>query len=482
MAAASLARYSESQPLKITLIESADIPTVGVGEATVPNIVEYNRQLGLDEIELIKATKATFKLGIRFIDWSKEGESFFHPFADYGVDFQNVGFHHYIRRLQQEGVDVAINDFCFAEALANKGLFAQPATPPVSPVADYAYAYHFDAALYARFLRDFSVQKGVSHISGHVAKVNLDGRKHIADVQLKSGEIIAGDLFIDCTGFDGLLIEQALQTGYEDWSQWLWCDTAVAVQSASTEPPLPFTRSIAREAGWQWEIPLQHRTGNGYIFSSKYIQADEATEKLLSTLKNEPLTAPRTLQFLPGRRKKIWNKNCFALGLASGFLEPLESTSISLIQTAIAKLLTFFPDMTFNQHDIDEVNRLHNEEVERIRDFLILHYVLNQREQGEFWHDYRHLAMPESLQHKVEVFKSRGHLVQYAHESFNASSWLAMYNGFYIRAARYDHRADVPSQQTLLAHMARIQQFIAQLSDGALSHQNFIKKHCQSGG
>jgi tryptophan 7-halogenase len=481
MAAASLAKYAQGKSLSICLIESSSIGTVGVGEATVPNIVEFNRNLGIDEIELIKATQATFKLGIQFENWQQKGSRFFHPFADYGLKIEQVEFHQYLNRLAASGDKVELEDYCFPCVLAKSGRFAQPHPQPPSPLADYSYAYHFDASLYAQFLQKFAVNLGVKHIDAKVQRVNLhDSNGFINSVTLDDGRDIDGELFIDCSGFKGILIEQALHTGYEDWSHWLFCDTAVAVQTESVGPTNPYTRSIASDAGWQWRIPLQHRTGNGYIYSSQFEKDEDAHRILLETVEGKVINQPRKIAFTPGRRKQIWNKNCFALGLASGFLEPLESTSISLIQTAIAKLLSFFPDTSFNAHDIAEVNRLHNSEMENIRDFLILHYKLTARTDSEFWRRCQAMQIPELLAHKIGVYQSRGHIVMVDNESFQRASWLTMYQGFACSASSVDPRAEVVELAVLRQKLAQMRQSIQSAAQQAMDHDSFIDAHCRA--
>jgi tryptophan halogenase len=481
MAAASLAKYSQGKNLSVCLIESSQIATVGVGEATVPNIVEFNRNLGIDERELIKATQATFKLGIQFEDWYLKGTRFFHPFADFGLKIDQVDFHQYINRIQAQGSKSNIEDYCFASVLAKMGHFAQPHAQPPSPLADYSYAYHFDASLYAKYLQNFSVNLGVKHIDAKIHHANLHPDSgFIQSVSLQDGREITGDLFIDCSGFQGLLIEKTLHTGYEDWSQWLFCDSAVAMQTERTGDTNPFTRSIAKKAGWQWNIPLQHRSGNGYIYSSKFQTDADAQKMLLANVTGKALNEPRKLSFTPGRRKQIWNKNCFALGLASGFLEPLESTSISLVQTAIAKLLSFFPDSEFTPADIAEVNRLHNREMENIRDFLILHYKLSQRDDSEFWRQCQTMNIPDSLAHKIALYESRGHIVMHDNESFQEASWLSIYHGFNRKSRRYDPRADSVPLAVLEQKLAEMRNNLKAVAKQSMSHQQFIEMHCQA--
>ncbi len=479
MAAASLSRFAAGKPLRITLIESTTIGTVGVGEATIPSIVHYNHTIGLDELDFIRATRASFKLGIQFADWHQPGEQFFHPFADYGINFNGVEFQHYFYRQKKNNPAEHLHDYSIACQLAAHNHFAQPRETPNNPLADYSYAYHFDAMLYAKVLRELSIGRGVVHLDEKVECVNRrepDG--FIESLLLANGQLIEGDLFIDCTGFKGLLIEETLKTGYENWQEWLLCDSAVAVQCANTAAPTPYTRVTALDAGWMWQIPLQHRMGNGYVFSSRFLTKESASETLLEKITGVPLTTPKPFSFQAGRRKKVWNKNCYALGLASGFLEPLESTSISLIQTGITHLLTFFPDMSFDQTMIDEVNRRHQHEMERIRDFIILHYKLTKRTDTEFWRYCQAMEIPQSLQHKLDLFKSCGHILQHEPEAFEPSSWLSIYHGFGVVPARTDNRIDHISDSDIANQLAKIKSVLAEAGKNAISHGEFIRKHC----
>lgn len=481
MAAASFSRYIADKDMSVTLIESPDIGTIGVGEATIPNIVGFNKDLGIDEVELIKATQATFKLGIEFEDWYKKGERFFHPFADYGLKIDNVEFHHYVNRMKAAGLEVNLQDYSFACALAKQGRFAQPNSDPQSPLADYSYAYHLDAALYAKFLNGFSVKNGIEHISANVCGVNQNNDSgFIESVRLEDGREIEGDLFIDCSGFKGLLINGAMGIGLTDLSKWLPCDRAVAIQTELVDEPAPYTIASARDSGWQWCIPLQHRMGNGYIYSSQFCDNQTAEETLLANVKGRAINNIRQFDLPLGAREVIWHKNCFALGLAGGFLEPLESLGLSLIQTALAKLYTFFPDKSFNQHDIAEVNRLHNAELERVVDFLALHYKLTQRTDTEFWRYCQNMPISDSLAHKIEVFKSQGRVVQYSHESFEQASWLSMYHGFNIKPQRFDVRASNASIDLIEKNLTQMKASMEAASKQAMTHQAFINKHCKA--
>lgn len=482
MVAAALSRYFEGRAASITLVESETIGTVGVGEATIPSIREFNASLGIDELDFIRATGATFKLGIEFCDWHRPGDCFFHPFADFGQPLNGVAFHHYIRRLQAEGVTVRLDDYCFAIQLARRQRFAQPHEQPPTPLAAYGYAYHFDASRYADYLRAYAQARGVVRREGRVAQVQQNSDSgFIEALQLEDGATIEGQLFIDCSGFRGLLIEQTLKAGHEDWRQWLPCDSAVAAPSAAMDSPPPYTRCTALDAGWQWRIPLQARTGNGYVYSQAFISNDRAQATLLAQMGETPLQAPRQFHFVAGPRRSIWEKNCFALGLASGFLEPLESTSISLIQTGIAKLLRFFPESGFHAADRAEVNRQHRHEFERIRDFLVLHYKATTRDDTEFWRYCRDMPIPDSLEQKMALFEHRGEIVQREPEAFEPDSWLAIYTGMGKLPAHYDVRADRVPLPALQQELEKMRTTMADAAEQAMSHRAFIDRHCREG-
>ncbi|WP_075185721.1 tryptophan halogenase family protein [Teredinibacter haidensis] len=483
MAASSLAKYFTSLkiPMDIQLVESTDIGTVGVGEATLPGIRDFNASLGIDEVDFIRKTQATFKLGIEFKDWNHLGESFFHPFANFGFDINNVSFHHYIRKLNELGDNLNLEDYSLPTALSKLGNFAQPHAQPSTPLGEYHYAFHFDATLYAKYLRNFALNHGVKRYDNKVTSVNTrveDG--FIKSLTLDSGATIEGDLFIDCSGFRGLLIEETLHTGYEDWSHWLNCNSAIALQSEHEGAPPPFTSTQALAAGWQWKIPLQNRMGNGYVYCDKYISDDEAINTLTKNIKNNLVADPKIIKFTAGHRLKCWNKNCVALGLAVGFLEPLESTSISMIQTGIARLLKFFPHKGFDSHDTEEVNRLCKTEFERIRDFLILHYSNSARLDTPFWRDCNNRSIPNTLAHKISIFKSRGHLIHHEGESFQDASWLTMYNGFKIDASQWDARANYIEINELRHNLEQMKKSIQHAAKQAITHEEFIARHCRS--
>jgi len=481
MAAAAFARVLKTSSYQIELVESDDIGTVGVGEATIPPLRLFNKMLGIDEVDFVRKTQATFKLGIRFDNWLRQDHSYFHPFGQYGVEFDSVPFHQYWMRAQQLGDHGDLSAYSLAAIAAEKGRFTLPNNDPNSILSRMGYAYHFDAGLYARYLRNYAEERGAKRTEGKVVEVNLDANDgKITSVRLDSGDIIEADLFIDCSGFRGLLIEGALKTGYQDWSNFLPCNRAVAVPSESDGSLVPYTVSTARSAGWQWRIPLQHRTGNGYVYCSDFISEDEATATVMANLPGEALAEPRTLKFLTGRRNKFWNKNCVALGLASGFMEPLESTSIHLIQSGISRLLSLFPDQEFCQADIDEYNRQTTLEYERTRDFLILHYHANQRTEGPLWQACREMDVPDTLRHKMDLFGSRGRIFLGEEEIFSVASWLAVFRGQNILPKGYDPIAETKDGAKLEMALRDIRRAFQEGSDVMPTHADFIAKHCRA--
>ena len=385
MAAASLANALQGE-CRITLVESDAIGTVGVGEATIPPIKLFNNRLGIAENDFIRATQGSFKLGIQFIDWGRKGHAYFHPFGPFGADFDMVPLHHYWLREREAGDSTSLDEYSMAWAAASRNRFDRPARDPRMVQSTFDYAYHFDAGMYAAYLRRYAEQRGVVRVEGRIESVARDAESgRIARVSLEDGQTIEAEFWLDCTGFRGLLIEDTLATGYEDWTHWLPCDRAAAVQCTHGGEFTPYTRSTARAAGWQWRIPLQHRIGNGYVHCSEFISEDEAAQVLLDNLDGEPITDPRILRFKTGRRKKFWNSNCVAIGLAAGFMEPLESTSLHLIQTGISRFLALFPDRGIDPLAVEEYNRLTTLEYETIRDFLILHYHATERDDTELW-------------------------------------------------------------------------------------------------
>jgi tryptophan halogenase len=481
MAAATLARFLKDSYCSIRLVESEEIGTVGVGEATIPQINTFNRTLGLDENDFVRKTQATFKLGIQFIDWTRLGHRYIHPFGPYGLDMEGVSFHAYWLKLRALGEPTDLGDYSLQDVAARRGKFMRPVNAGNSPLSSISYAFHFDAALYARYLREYATSRGVVRTEGKIVDVSLRGEDgFIEAVVLQSGERVAGDFFFDCSGFRGLLIEQTLKTGYEDWSHWLPCNRAVAVPCESGGEFGPYTRSTARKAGWQWRIPLQHRIGNGYVYCSEYMSDDEATATLLANLDGAPRAAPRLLQFVTGRRRKFWNRNCIALGLASGFLEPLESTSIHLVQSGIANFMTLFPDQNFSQVEVDQYNSVLTWEYERIRDFLVLHYNATERDDSPFWNYCRTMSIPDFLQHKLDLFRARGRIFRENNELFNDTSWFAVMVGQNIKAGGYDPLVDVLSDAEVRKRLASIKATVSNAADTMPSHREFIARNCSA--
>jgi tryptophan 7-halogenase len=479
MAAAAFARTLNQDDTKITLIESEEIGIVGVGEATIPPIRSFNAMLGIDENEFVAATQGSFKLGIEFDGWQRAGESYIHPFGDYGSEIEGIKFHQIWRMLNMRGMPNPIGDFNLSTVAAKQNRFTAPASDRRSILSTLDHAYHFDAGLYAQFLRRYSEARGITRIEGKITKVDQrseDG--FISAVVLEDGCRISGDLFIDCSGFRGLLIEETLHTGYEDWSHWLPCNRAVAVPSPRLDPLPSYTRSQAQDAGWQWRIPLQHRTGNGYVYCSDYISDDEATAKLLDNVKGSPLAEPRLLRFTTGRRKSAWVKNCVSLGLASGFMEPLESTSIHLVQNGISKLLALLPDQSFAAYERDEYNRLSILQWEQIRDFLILHYKLNNRT-TPFWQYCAQMDVPDSLQRKIDLFAGRGRLFRYSDELFSDASWIAVMTGQGLMPDGYDVLVDALDVNEMAQLAMRMSEAFNQAAQQMPSHADYITKNCQ---
>lgn len=479
MSAAALSKVLVNNYCKIELVESESIGTVGVGEATIPQIATFNGLLGIDEDEFVRETKGTFKLGIEFIDWGQKGDSYIHPFGVYGVPIESVPFHHYWLKLHQQGRFERLEDFSLACKAAKAGKFSRPQNIPDSPLSQINYAFQFDAGLYAKYLRKYAEQRGVTRTEGKVIEVyqrSEDG--FVESIELDNGRKIEGDLFIDCSGFRGLLIEQTLKTGYQNWNHWLPCDRAIAVPCAKHGAPEPYTRSTARDAGWQWRIPLQHRTGNGHVYSSNYMSDDQAADLLLTNLDGEPLADLNKLRFETGRRNKFWNKNVVAIGLSGGFIEPLESTSIHLIQSGIAKLIGLFPNLDFDQVGIDKYNEQSIYEIEAIRDFIVLHYKATQRDDTPFWNYCRTMAVPDTLQNKIDLFKSSGRIYRENEELFSEPSWLAVMFGQGIVPKSYHPVVDAYESDALHKYLSGIADVIHRSVDSMSPHEEFIKQHC----
>lgn len=443
MTAAALSNKFSALGLKIKLIESDQIGTVGVGEATLPHIRFFNETLGIDERTFMRETEATFKLGIEFCDWGKIGDHYIHPFGDYGIPIDRLDFHQAWLRLREAGLASRIDDYSYPILAAEQGRFQMPKGDIDQIGSNFGYAYQFDSSLYAKFLRRYAERNGVHRIEGKVVDTQLNSETgFVEQVKLESGDSIAADLFVDCSGFRGILIEQAMATGYDDWSEWLPCNRAVAAPCEARGELLPYTRATARTAGWQWRIPLQHRTGNGYVYWNEFISDDEAAHQLMSTLEGPALAEPKQLFFKTGRRKKFWNKNVVSIGLSGGFLEPLESTSIHLIQEGITALVEFFPQREVSALDAEEYNAQMGLNYERVRDFLLLHYVATQRDDSPMWRYFREMTLPDSLQEKITAWKTRGYILQYEIGVFLPPSWLAVLLGQNLIPDAHDPRLD----------------------------------------
>jgi tryptophan 7-halogenase len=480
MAAAALAKVLGTQAHTITLVESEEIGTVGVGEATIPPIMQYNAILGIDEDEFVRETNATFKLGIEFIDWRKPGSSYFHPFGLFGANIKGgVGFMNYWLRWVQSGGDSDFRHFIAEGEAARENRFARIPASPDGQLPRLNYAYQFDAATYAAYLRRYAERRGAIRREGRVVDVEqnpLNG--YIQAVKLADGTRIAGDFFIDCSGFRGLLIEGVFNAGFDDWSHWLPNNRAAAVPCERIEDPTPFTHSTAREAGWQWRIPLQHRTGNGYVFCDSYLSEDEASQLLLQRLDGKPMADPKILRFTAGKRRLGWIKNCLAVGLSSGFLEPLESTSIHLIQVAIMKLFEFFPLREVNPVLIDMYNREMDQLYDHVRDFIIAHYKVTDRDDTPYWRYCRNMTVPDSLAAKLELFKERGEARMLPGDLFSETSWFAVLYGQGLIPRFYHPVANALSEDELQLALARIRTAIRRRVDSLPSHADFIEGCC----
>ncbi|NRD90344.1 tryptophan halogenase [Sphingopyxis sp. BSNA05] len=473
-AACLLGRIFARDDTEITLIESSAIPTVGVGEATIPPIFEFLQLLEIDPVDFVRETQSTFKLAIEFRDWLKVGHSYWHPFGNFGLTIDRRPFHHYWWKNQAEGHDESVADFCPSIALAEKNKFLFPPADGQFPGGALSYALHFDAGLVAKYLRQVSEGLGVTRLDRKVQSATLNDRGHIGELLCDDGSRVAADLYIDCSGFHGLLIEQSLNAGYQDWTNWLPCDRAVAVQSEAVLPRTPYTISTAREAGWQWRIPLQNRVGNGYVYSSAFISDADAQDRLVRSLDGKALADPRVIGFTAGHRKKFWDGNCVSIGLSAGFLEPLESTSIHLIVTGLNRLLDYFPDRNFDPSLQAAYNRETLTEYEHIRDFLLLHYYPNQRVGEPFWDQVRHAPLPDSLATKMEMFRKNGRIISRRRELFHDLSWFFVARGMGITPENYDPLVDIPDFADVRDVMGQVGDAVGRLADAAPTHDQFL--------
>lgn len=464
----------------VHLVESEAIGIVGVGEATLPHIRGFNERLGINEAEFMATTRATFKLGIEFRDWGKAGDSYIHPFGTFGSGKGVVPFHHYWNRLRDMSPTAApIGEYSMAVTMAYMNRFARPDPDPERIESTFNYAYQFDATLFAPYLRKIAEGLGARRTEGRIVNVELDAQSgDVRAVQLESGESIDGDLFIDCSGFVSLIIGKALSEPFEDWSQWLPCDRAAAMPCRTRTALTPYTSAIAMPAGWRWRIPLQHRTGNGYVYCSDFTTDDEARSALVNAVEGEPIVEPRILKFKAGRRKRSWVGNCVAVGLSSGFLEPLESTSIYLIQAAISTLVELFPEREISPLDRNEFNRLVDLEYDRVRDFLILHYHATRRSDSPFWDHVRTMQVPDTLHEKIELFSRRGRVAKYREGVFLDASWIAVYLGQQVIPGGQDIRADLPAADVLARGMETLRSEIRATSERMPDHRSYIERYC----
>ena len=479
---AAVLLHSLGRNYQIQLIESDEISTVGVGEATIPSIIKFNSLIGIDEDEFMRQTQATFKLGIQFRNWGAQGESYIHGFGSLGRKTGLVDFHHYWLKAHQAGRASRLDDYSINLLACEKNRFMRARMDdPQSPLADLRHAFHFDAGLFAKYLRGYSEKLGVTRTEGKITNVQRHAETgFVTSVTMASGEVHMADLFIDCSGFRGLLIEQTLHTGYDDWSHWLPCDSALAVPCESTSPLLPYTRATAHAAGWQWRIPLQSRIGNGHVFCSQFMSQDEATSILLANLDGPALAEPRLIRFVTGKRKQFWNKNVVAIGLASGFIEPLESTSIHLIQQGIVRLIELFPNLGFHQADIDEYNRQSATEFEQIRDFIVLHYNATQRDDSAFWKHCRQMDVPDTLKHKTELFSSNGRFFHKNDELFGEASWAQVMLGQGIRPRAYHPLVENTADEPIYKMLANVKSVMHAVVEKMPTHAQYIAAHCKA--
>ena len=481
MAAAALSRIRAGRPVAITLIESEEIGTVGVGEATIPPFLDFNRLLEIDERDMLSMVQGSFKLGIQFVNWGKIGDSYIHPFGNYGYQVDGISFHHVWHKYQQAGDKRPIQVFNVETMAAHFGRFARTEDYQRDDLPPVNYAYHIDAGRYARYLRNYAETRGVVRREGKISDVTLDNESgFVSSVTMENGDVLKGDLFIDCSGFRGLLIEQALKTGYDDWSNYLPCNRAVALPCLREDGsgPLPYTRATAHSAGWQWQVPLQHRNGNGHVYCNEYMSDDEAHSILINNIAGKPGAEPNFLRFVTGRRKKFWNKNVVALGLASGFMEPLESTSLHLVNTGINKLIALLSLDGVTQAQEDAFNRLTGKEYARIRDFLILHYNSTTREDSPFWNYCRNMPVPDSLTEKVELFRQNGQIFREDDELFTETSWAAVMMGQGIKMGGHNAMADAVSEPNTRREIDEMEKSIQFVVQHMPSHGEYLNRYC----
>ncbi|MDV6331279.1 tryptophan halogenase family protein [Asticcacaulis sp. 201] len=474
MSAALLAKITQGKLGDITLVESEEIGTIGVGEATIPAIKRFNRLLELHELDFVRQTQASFKLGIEFVNWGQVGTRYFHPFGAIGDPIGRAAFHQFLTRRRLAGEVESFEDYSLNATAARQNRFTTPPRDD-SPLSQLSYAYHFDASLYAAYLRRHAEANGVKRVEGkirHVGQAADTG--FIESLNLENGQTVEGDFFIDCSGLSGLLIEKTLHSGFDDWSALLPCNSAAFVPSEKAGDITPYTRSTAHTAGWQWRIPLQHRTGNGHVFCSDFITDDEAAQTLVSNLDGKALADPKFVRFKTGRRRLSWNRNVVAIGLSGGFLEPLESTSIHLIQSGLVKLLDYWPGERFAPLLAEQYNRAMATQYESIRDFIILHYKASQRDDSAFWKYCRDMPVPDSLSYRIDHFRSSARIVLTPGELFQPNSWLAVMLGQNIDPLGYDPLANVVEMERVAAQFSRMRGVISRAVQSMPSHQAFL--------
>ncbi|RYY47865.1 MAG: tryptophan 7-halogenase [Sphingomonadales bacterium] len=472
MAAAAIAR-TMGRAVDLTLVESEAIGTIGVGESTIPPIVAYNRLLGINEADFMAATQATFKLGILFDNWKEPGHRYFHSFGLTGKDHWSAGFQHFWLQARARGLAQSYDDYCLELVAALQSKFAH------LPDESMNYAYQFDSALYAKFLRTMAEGDGTRRIEGKIARVELDGESgDIAALTLESGERVEGDLFLDCTGFRAVLIEQALHAGFDDWTHWLPCDSAIAIQTESVGPAVPYTRAMAHDAGWQWRIPLQHRVGNGIVYCSRYLGKDAALERLLGNIEGKAVVQPNFLRFTSGVRRKQWHRNCVAVGLSGGFMEPLESTSIHLIQRAVLRILRMMPQGKVSARDVAEFNDQQQQDMEQIRDFLILHYKATDRRDSGFWRQCASMTVPDTLTQKIELFRETGRVFRRNEELFAENSWVQVMMGQGIIPQSWHPIAEKLRDDELAKLMTMLRDNVARTVASLPSHEAYVAQFC----
>ena len=481
MTAAALSRLLQPEHMQITLVESEQIGTIGVGEATIPDIANFNRILGIREDEFMAATNATFKLGIQFENWGHLGERYFHPFGQHGADMHGIDFHQFWLATKKHGSKNSIEDYSLCAVAAKQGKFQLPANDPRKVLSQIRYAYHFDATLYAGFLRNYSEKRGVKRIEGKVETIKVQNETgFIESLKLDSGKVISGDFFFDCTGFKALLMSETLGVRFQDWTHWLPCNSAQAIACEQNGPLLPYTKATALKAGWQWRIPTQKRTGSGHIYSNQFISDQDAGDALLKGLDGAPMGAPKQLRFTTGRRETFWDKNCIAIGLSAGFLEPLESTSIYLIQMGISRFISMFPGSQHPSIVSKEYNRHMSLLFDQVRDFLILHYCTTVRDDSDFWSYCRNMPLPDSLVHKMELFKSAGRVFRYEDELFSKPSWVAVMLGQGILPKTIDPIVLSLPIEDLQRSLGSMQNAMQNAAMNMPTHERFIQEYCVS--